>query len=153
MIYAISGIRDIHPSDECIVELEIAELLSSDVDNQIEALVFGGARGVDTTALAAACIARGCNSTPKLIVIVPSHVQDQPYAAQEYIQECADEIVELHLPVGRASSYQQRNIAMLERADALLAFWDGSSGGTNNAITAARRLGIPVSVVTVRRKI
>ena len=43
-----------------------------------------------------------------------------------------------------------RNEELCERADALLAFWDGESRGTKNSIELARKKGIPVVVVEMR---
>ena len=43
-----------------------------------------------------------------------------------------------------------RNRKMLETADRLVAFWDGESHGTKNAIVTAVKLGLPVTIVPVR---
>ena len=40
-----------------------------------------------------------------------------------------------------------RNVEMAENADALVAFWDGFSGGTLHMITVAKQRGLPVKVV------
>lgn len=37
-----------------------------------------------------------------------------------------------------------RNLAMAEKADTLLAFWDGQSRGTKNMIDTARSMGLKV---------
>lgn len=51
--------------------------------------------------------------------------------------------------LGRAAG-PRRNSAMLrERPGLVLAFWDGASRGTLDAITKARQLGIPVRVVEI----
>jgi hypothetical protein len=47
---------------------------------------------------------------------------------------------------GRAAG-PRRNEEMIATADALVAFWDGTSPGTRHAIKTARRRGIPVRVV------
>jgi hypothetical protein len=44
----------------------------------------------------------------------------------------------------------ERNAAMADRADALIAFWDGYSNGTRHMITTAKTGGLPVTVVNVR---
>lgn len=43
--------------------------------------------------------------------------------------------------------YHERNDAMLDRADLVLAFWDGASRGTKSVIAKARKRGIPVEVL------
>ena len=42
-----------------------------------------------------------------------------------------------------------RNKAMIEEADALIAFWDGKSLGTKNCIKCATDKGIPVLIMPV----
>jgi hypothetical protein len=51
---------------------------------------------------------------------------------------------------GKRAGYL-RNNAMLERADAVIAFWDGTSRGTANMIDIARKAGVPVRVVMTNR--
>lgn len=43
--------------------------------------------------------------------------------------------------------YHERNDAMLNEADLVLAFWDGKSRGTGSVIKKAEKRGIPVEVV------
>lgn len=43
----------------------------------------------------------------------------------------------------------RRNTEMAEYADALIAIWDGKSGGTGHMITEAKRLGLVVFVYLV----
>lgn len=45
-----------------------------------------------------------------------------------------------------------RNQQMLDEADALIAFWDGRSRGTQHMIDIARDKGIPVRVVRTAEK-
>lgn len=40
-----------------------------------------------------------------------------------------------------------RNQQMADKADALIAFWDGNSKGTQNMIASARKKGLPVRVI------
>ena len=47
---------------------------------------------------------------------------------------------------GRSAGYK-RNVAMAEKADALIAFWDGKSRGTEHMIRIARERGLPVRIV------
>lgn len=45
-----------------------------------------------------------------------------------------------------------RNKAMIDDADALVAFWDGKSRGTKNCIRCATDKGIPVLIMPANRK-
>lgn len=45
-----------------------------------------------------------------------------------------------------------RNRQIVEHCDSLIAFWDGKSRGTKNAIDYASRLGKPVRVVHINNK-
>jgi hypothetical protein len=40
-----------------------------------------------------------------------------------------------------------RNYRMADNADALIAFWDGTSRGTANMINIARKKNLPVRVI------
>ncbi len=47
---------------------------------------------------------------------------------------------------GRSAGFR-RNDQMAERADALVAFWDGKSAGTAHMISSAKKKGIPVRII------
>jgi predicted amidophosphoribosyltransferase len=145
MRLAITGIRDLDPSDAPIVEMAVSEAIGAGASE----LIFGGARGSDTVALLAACAA--IDERTNLVVVVPGTLQEQPAEAIDAIQACAKEIVELRLPIHRKDSFLKRNVAMLERADGVLAFWDGQPGGTQFTIDAAKKRGLPVQIVPVGR--
>ena len=40
----------------------------------------------------------------------------------------------------------KRNIAIIEYADLVLAFWDGTSGGTAHVINNCKKIGVPIKV-------
>ncbi len=46
----------------------------------------------------------------------------------------------------------RRNLTIIERADLVLAFWDGTSRGTKFVIENCRKRGIPVKVFMQRKK-
>lgn len=105
------------------------------------------ALGVDTAALATAgALAQG---GPRLVVTVPFSLSDQPVRARQIIEQHADEVRELGLSRSRAA-YLDRNRAMLEGAQRLLAFTDGRNrGGTCHTIGEALRRGLEVDLVEV----
>lgn len=43
----------------------------------------------------------------------------------------------------------KRNISIIENADIVLAFWDGSSHGTNFVIDKCREMGIEVKIINL----
>lgn len=145
MKVAISGSRDLSPYDYPVIEGVIADIISE----HPEEIIFGGASGADTVALAAACSILEGTRPPKLTVIVPKRLKDQPLDAQEWARECADEIIELKAARLDVEAYRKRNIALLRRADGLVAFWDGRSGGTAMTITLAREAGLPTEVIRI----
>lgn len=145
MKVAISGTRDISPYDYPVIEGIIADIISE----HPEEIIFGGASGADTVALAAACAILEGTRPPKLTVIVPKRLKDQPLDAQEWAKECADEVVELKAPRLDIEAYRNRNIALLRRADGLVAFWDGRSGGTGMTISLAQEAGLPTEIIRI----
>jgi hypothetical protein len=46
----------------------------------------------------------------------------------------------------------RRNQDIVDAADALIAFWDGDSNGTNDVITKARVKGIPVETIEFKNE-
>lgn len=52
----------------------------------------------------------------------------------------------------RRSAGPRRNRPLVESADRVVAFWDGESKGTADAIAHARKLGKPVEVITPQRR-
>lgn len=51
-------------------------------------------------------------------------------------------------PAGYRQTLLDRNVAMMEAADEVLAVWDGSPGGTAHAVREARRLFRPITIIT-----
>lgn len=158
----ITGIRDL---DYALGKGIVLHKLTEIVRGQAEGIVFGGARGVDTVALKAARLVRGryigfC----RLVVVVPGTVDGQPKGAREAIRECADEIIELRMPLHQPGSYHKRNERMLrlaeERSEEVpqrpicVGFTDDldpRAGGTASCMSLARRLAIEVEHVPTPR--
>jgi hypothetical protein len=145
MRIAVSGVRDLSPHDLPVIEGIISDIIFEGP----EELLFGGARGTDTVALASACATLGGIRPPRLTVIVPRRLKDQPLEAQEWARECADEIIEIKSPRLDTEAYRRRNQALIRRADGLVAFWDGHSGGTGMTIDLAGKAGIPVEIIEI----
>lgn len=80
-------------------------------------IISGGAKGVDTSAKEYALV-----NGLKLTEFLPEYEQ-----------------------YGRAAPLK-RNITIIENADLVLAFWDGTSRGTKFVIDHCKKLGVPVKV-------
>lgn len=117
----------------------------------LDAIYFGGARGADTEALKAALEFRE-GQHPKLVVVVPDTVENQPSDTREWTRK-ADEVIELRNPITSEDSYasfKARNQYLVDAATLLVAFWNGVyKSGTGSAVRMAERAGIPVHRVSV----
>ncbi len=143
-ILAITGHRAIARESEQAVRQAMAEALAG-APSEIR---FGGALGVDTLALTAAHELRQAGT--RLVVYAPATIADLPRGAREVAERCADHVVELEGDPRNRLTYLQRNDAMLDGADQLVAFWNGTrSGGTWYTVRKARELGFEVKVVAV----
>ncbi len=147
----VTGARSVEPHSAARVEATMDHVVGSGALG----IVFGGAFGVDTIALKAAWRSRSTGGRPKLVVVVPGYVAQQPSTAQSVIRECADEIIEMGLPLDQPRSFQTRNERMLtegrlrdpDEEPVVVAFpLDGvMKGGTRNCMAAARRHGLVVA--------
>ncbi|WP_306317461.1 MULTISPECIES: hypothetical protein [unclassified Streptomyces] len=111
------------------------------------------AAGADTVFAEAVLAAGG-----RLTVVLPSrdyrrHVVGPAHApAFDRLVEAADDVVVLPYETADRQAYEAANAALLERADRLVAVWNGApptgkGGGTADAVLAARAAGVPVDVV------
>ena len=62
----------------------------------------------------------------------------------------AAEVVYVSPPGYAPAKMHARNAWMIDRADGVVALWDGSPGGTSNAVEYARRTGKPVENLWAR---
>jgi hypothetical protein len=161
----VTGVRDLPPRQTAhrLVQAKMAAVVAGGCAG----IIFGGARGVDTVALVAAHDARGGDArrwqngvgvAPKLVVIVPGTVAQQPIGAKAAIARCADETIELGLDVQRAASYHTRNGKMITEgrlrdpaeSPIVCAFPTGdATGGTRNTMKVAAQWGLTVEETIV----
>ncbi len=147
MKIAISGKRDISEEARWVIGKTLTEILTS--RNDVEAIIFGGARGTDTVALECAYkIKQELNMTFELVVVVPFKVDKQPREAREAIERYADRVIELNLPLSKGG-YFKRNEEIVKMADLIIAFWDRKDGGTWHTIKTARKFGKEIKIVDV----
>ncbi|UUU37076.1 hypothetical protein JIX56_22200 [Streptomyces sp. CA-210063] len=111
------------------------------------------AKGADTL-FAEAVLAVG----GRLVVVVPSRdyrrstVEAEHGASYDRLVEAAEEVLVLPYATADRQAYEAANAVLVERADRLVAVWDGApptgkGGGTADAVLEARAAGIPVDVV------
>ncbi|TXC96889.1 hypothetical protein [Streptomyces sp. ISID311] len=113
------------------------------------------------------CIAAGSDSLfaeavlavgGRLVVVLPSQDYRQakvkPHHAETFdrLVGAADEVFVLPHATANRQAYESANRALLERADRLVAVWNGEppsgkGGGTADVVAEARATGLPVDVV------
>ena len=95
----------------------VVENLEDYLPNETTEIVSGGARGID--------------------VCAREYAQRHGLKLTEYLPE--------YSKYGRSAPLK-RNITIIENADLVLAFWDGTSRGTKYVIDNCRKRNIPVEI-------
>lgn len=131
---AIVGSRDF--DDQEFLFQKMDELLRETNDNEI-VIVSGGARGADYHAKQ---YAKARKLKYKEYFAMWDNVKGKP--AHEIGRHKTGE------KYWKMAGYA-RNLQIIERADIIIAFWDGKSPGTAHTISEARKAGKPVEIVAV----
>lgn len=147
---AITANRLLIPSDHEIIAIQMAKLMT---DPLVEAIYFGGAIGGDTVALQA-CLDMTFLDRPKLIVVVPFKLSDQPKITRS-VSEQADELIELGNPITVSDGYRSyhiRNEFMCDHSSKIVAFWNKSTkpSGTAACIRYALKTKKEVEIVEIK---
>ncbi|MEU5267001.1 hypothetical protein AB0G77_00220 [Streptomyces hygroscopicus] len=120
-----------------------------------------------STLVGVSCIAKGSDSLfadavlaagGRLAVVIPSEDYRQAKVKPEHadtfdrLVAAADEVLVMPHATANRQAYEAANAVLLERADRLVAVWDGrpptgKGGGTADVVHQAREAGIPVDVV------
>ncbi|MFD8382544.1 hypothetical protein ACFV2X_29235 [Streptomyces sp. NPDC059679] len=120
-----------------------------------------------STLVGVSCIARGSDSLfadavlavgGRLVVVVPSRdyreakVKPDHAATFDRLMDAADEVLVMPHATANREAYEAANAVLLERADRLVAVWNGQpptgkGGGTADVVYEAREAGVPVDVV------
>ncbi|KUN91936.1 hypothetical protein [Streptomyces caeruleatus] len=150
---AVTGHMDLTPDSVPLVRAALDDLLRGYA-------VDGGLIGVS-------CIAEGADSLfaeavlaarGRLTVVVPSRDYRQtkvgPHHAALFdrLVEAAEEVVVMPHDTADRQAYEAANSVLVERADRLVAVWNGeppsgTGGGTADTVLEAHAAGIPVDVV------
>jgi hypothetical protein len=121
----------------------------------------------DTRLVGVSCIGKGADSLfaeavlaagGHLTVVVPSRdyrrnkVEPDHAALFDHLVEAAEEVLVLPHETANRQAYEAANSVLVERADRLVAVWNGEpptgkGGGTADTVLEAREAGIPVDVV------
>jgi hypothetical protein len=122
---------------------------------------------VDGDLVGVSCIARGFGSLfaeavlaagGRLVVVLPSQdyrrskVKPDHAPLFDRLVEAADEVLVLDHETANRQAYEAANAVLLQRADRLVAVWNGrppngKEGGTADVVLDARKAGLPVEVV------
>lgn len=147
-IVSVTGHRSLTATDRERVRKGAQALVSNPT---IDAIYFGGARGVDTEALKVALELR-TEKKPWLVVVVPDTVEAQPYDTRLWTRK-ADEVIELRNLITRDdkfASYRIRNQYLVDICMFLVAFFNGDyKSGTGQAVRMAEKDGLFVYKVPV----
>ncbi|MGP3952648.1 hypothetical protein [Streptomyces sp. 7N604] len=113
------------------------------------------------------CIARGSDTLfaeelleagGRLVVVLPSKDYRQAKVKPDHAEtfnrliEVADEVLVMPYETANREAYEAANKTLLERADRVVAVWNGAppsgkGGGTADVVVAARDAGLPVDVI------
>jgi hypothetical protein len=149
----ITAHRDLADGDDLLIRKGMAEFIGY---GEFDFIMFGGARGGDTFALAAALDLRTTGpKNPKLIVVVPDTLAAQPRETWA-TTERADQVIELHHKITRDDGWQafhRRDHFMVDWVfpeGRVLAFWNNERSGTGNTVFYARDMGVEVSIRPIK---
>jgi hypothetical protein len=142
----ITGHRDLTPSTVTLVSAALDDALGQ-VDHLVGITAL--AEGADQL-FAQLVLARG----GELEVIVPSReyrsLRQEP-ARYDELMTRASQVTRLPFVDDGPSAHVAAGLVMVERADQILAVWDGrpprAFGGTADFVEYARQLGVPVTVI------
>ncbi|MEW2095102.1 hypothetical protein ACIG8K_18125 [Streptomyces halstedii] len=151
-IIAVTGHMDLTEGSVPLVREALAELLKQ---HAVSGLVGVSciAKGSDSLFAEAVLAAGG-----RLIVVIPSRdyrrnkVKDDHAPLFDRFVESADEVLVMDHETANRQAYEAANAVLLERADRLVAVWNGEppggkGGGTADVVLEAREAGLPVDVV------
>ena len=125
---------------KALLKLEVEKLIKLGYIN----FISGGALGVDTWAAQIVLELKTQFTQIKLIIAKPFPSQDSMWlkkSRDDFKELCqrADQIVEVSQDPYTAWKMQVRNEYMIDNSSTVIAVWDGSSGGTGNAVNYARK--------------
>ncbi|MGA6155416.1 hypothetical protein ACPEIC_18925 [Stenotrophomonas sp. NPDC087984] len=149
---AVTGHMDITDASVPLVRGELDKILAAYEPSSLVG-VSCIAKGSDSLFADAVLAAGG-----RLAVVIPSEDYRQAKVRPEHAEtfdrlvEAADEVLVMPHATANRHAYEAANAVLLERADRLVAVWNGQpptgkGGGTADVVLQAREADIPVDVV------
>ncbi|WP_367325181.1 hypothetical protein [Streptomyces sp. HUAS ZL42] len=150
---AVTGHLDLTAETSALVRAALDELLERYAGDGELVGVSCLARGADCLFAEAVLDAGG-----RLAVVVPSRDYRRSVVGPEHapvfdhLVAAAEDVLVLPVETADREAYEAANTVLVERADLLVAVWDGTApsgrgGGTADTVLQARAAGIPVDVV------
>ncbi|MBC3991923.1 hypothetical protein H8N00_24170 [Streptomyces sp. AC563] len=149
---AVTGHIDLTDATTALVREALRHVITQHRDDELTG-VSCIAAGADSLFAEAVLEAGG-----RLVVVIPSRdyreAKVKPAYADTFdrLRLAAHETLVMPHETANRAAYEAANAVLLERADRLVAVWDGAppsgkGGGTADVVVAAREMGIPVDVV------
>ncbi|MEU1343431.1 hypothetical protein [Streptomyces sp. NPDC005827] len=150
---AVTGHMDLTEDSIPLVRTALDDLLKQYAEDGDLVGVSCIAKGADSLFAEAVLAAGG-----RLTVVIPSQdyrqnkVKPDHAVLFDHLVEAAAEILVLPHETANRQAYEAANIVLIERADRLVAVWNGEpptgkGGGTADTVLEAQAAGIPVDVV------
>lgn len=150
---AVTGHMDLTEESVPLVRTALDELLKRYAEDGELVGVSCIAKGADSLFAEAVLAAGG-----RLTVVVPSQdyrqnkVKPDHAALFDHLVEAAEEVLVLPHETANRQAYEAANTVLIERADRLVAVWNGEpptgkGGGTADTVLEARTAGIPVDIM------
>ena len=121
------------------------------IENGTDTFMSGMALGIDLIAAEAVLELKDVYPQIKLVAVIPCENQERLWKKEDVLtyssvlSGCDEKIVLSE----KYTSYCMhiRNKYLVDKADSMIAVWDGSSGGTGNTVVLAHKKGVPVTVI------
>jgi hypothetical protein len=150
---AVTGHMDLTEDSVPLVRTALDDLLKQYADDGRLVGVSCIAKGADSLFAEAVLTAGG-----RLTVVIPSQdyrqnkVKPDHAALFDHLVEAAEEVLVLPHETANRQAYEAANAVLIERADRIVAVWNGEpptgkGGGTADTVLEAQTAGIPVDVV------
>lgn len=139
----LGGYNESNPTAK-YVKSALAKHIKQLVEQGHQEFISGGALGIDTWAAEIVLEFKKAQPYIRLIIAKPFPSQDKVWPEESKIRfrkmcDEADEVVDVSPDPYDAKKMMDRNKWMVDRADVVVAVWDGSSGGTGNCVTYAKK--------------
>ncbi|NBE50739.1 hypothetical protein [Streptomyces boluensis] len=149
---AVTGHMDLTHESVPLVRAALADLLKAYSADELTGISCIAA-GSDSLFAEALLEADG-----RLVVVLPSQDYRQAKVKPDHAEtfdrlvEVADEVLVMPYETANRQAYESANLTLLERAERLVAVWNGEppsgkGGGTADVVVEARNAGLPVDVV------